>query len=264
MKTLLLFCLVTLATGAQASSPTSHTLTSAILQEQRDITVYQPQEYQTSDKRFAVLYLLDGGLNGDMVASMLARLTASEGANPHIIVAIHSTDRLRDYAPTVNQDPRGPLGQGGGGDKFLDFIANELMPFVDLQYRTSDQRILAGHSVGGLLVMHSFQSRPGLFQGHMAFSPAVWWGAQETRKAVEHYVVSEQAVGAYLYMNIGSEAGEMRAVYDALEYHIARNRSLNLTYRTDSHPYVGHDLTLAAGLFSALTGWHQYQQKRGM
>ncbi|KZN62841.1 hypothetical protein N473_18170 [Pseudoalteromonas luteoviolacea CPMOR-1] len=229
------------------------------------ITIALPASYAADTKKvYPVMYLLDGELNGELVDSMLNRLYQSNGANEHIIVGITSRDRLRDFAPTVNKDPRGPVGAGGGGDKFLDFIEKELIPQVNKTYRTNNFNAVAGHSIAGLLVVHSFHSRPKLFQSHLAFSPAVWWGARETSKATKKYVTSKQPIKNYLYLNIGSEGGEMREVYNSLSQTILRNRNLDLELRLNEFNDDSHDFTMAAGLFNALTGLYQYQQQQGM
>lgn len=226
------------------------------------ITIQLPASYESSKaKRYPVLYLLDGESNDELVKGMLHRLHLSQGSNEHIIVGITSTNRLRDFAPTVNRDPRGPVGEGGGGDKFLDFIAFELIPAIDKKYRTNDHNVIAGHSVAGLLVIHSFHSRPDLFQAHLAFSPAVWWGKRETLEAAQHYVMSGDDVASYLYMNIGNEDGELREVYDAFAQTMSRNRSTDLVLQLEKFEHTGHDFTLAAGLYNALTGLYKYQQR---
>jgi len=230
-----------------------------------NITISLPSSYEVeTTKAYPVLYVLDGDLNGGLVSGMLQRLYSSKGSNEHIIVGITSQDRIRDFAPTVNKDPRGPVGAGGGGDQFLDFMEKELMPTISQRYRVSKFNVLAGHSIAGLLVMHSFHSRPTVFQGHLAFSPAVWWGARETSKATKQYVTSSQLTENYLYMDIGSEGGEMRQVYDSLAQTILRNRHVDLNVRFDEFEHESHDFTMAAGIYNALKGLYQYQQKQGL
>ena len=102
--------------------------------------------------------MLDGDLNGIMADGMIKRLHGSDGAYEHIVVGLESSDRLHDFAATVNRDPRGPVGQGGGGDAFLDYVENELMPAINGNYLTNGHNVIAGHSVGGLLVLYSLQS----------------------------------------------------------------------------------------------------------
>jgi predicted alpha/beta superfamily hydrolase len=114
------------------------------------------------------------------------------------------------------------------------------------------------------LVLHSFHTRPNLFQAHLAFSPAVWWGERATLKATQKYVLSNKDINSYLYMNIGSEGGEMRVVYDSLAQTISKNRTLGLSLRTDEFDYEGHGLTLAAGLYNAFKGLYKYQQSKGI
>lgn len=226
-----------------------------------DVTVTVPQSYDTdASKRYPVIYLLDGAVNQRMLNGMLQRLSLSDDAYEHIVVGIDTQDRINDFAPTVNMDPRGPVGQGGGGDNFLDFIEVELMPRINKEYRTTTFNILAGHSIAGLLVIHSFHSRPELFQAHLAFSPAVWWGERETLTSAQNYVLSKKGAESYLYMNIGSEAGEMRSVYDSFAKTILQNRSIELKLYLDESDHVAHDFTMASGLYNALSGLHQYQQ----
>ncbi|WP_240615595.1 alpha/beta hydrolase [Alteromonas facilis] len=266
MKTLvalMLFfsCVVVQAATFKSISPEP----AQIVTETPKVNVALPASYKINGtERYPVLYVLDGDLNAELVYRMLHRLHASSGAKEHIIVGIASENRLRDFAPTVNLDPRGPVGEGGGGDRFLDYMENVLIPHIDGQYRTNEFNVIAGHSVAGLLVVHSFHSRPELFQAHMAFSPAVWWGARETAIATEEYVVSDEPIQNFLYMDIGSENGEMREVYDSLAKTLLRNRNLDLTLQFDKFDHVQHDLTMAAGLFNALTGLNKYQHSVGM
>jgi predicted alpha/beta superfamily hydrolase len=97
-----------------------------------------------------------------------------------IIVAIPNTDRNRDLTPThVTHDYYGKAAPGfassGGGDNFLDFLQEELIPQIEAKYRTQPYRILVGHSLGGLLALHALQSRPQLFQAYLTMDPSIWW-----------------------------------------------------------------------------------------
>ncbi|WP_258544427.1 alpha/beta hydrolase [Alteromonas lipotrueae] len=229
------------------------------------VNVIVPQSYETeTSKEYPVIYLLDGTSNQNMLNGMLQRLHLSKGSYEHIIVSIDVEDRLDDFAPTVNMDPRGPVGKGGGGDQFLDFLEKELMPRINKKYRTSEFNSIAGHSVAGLLVIHSFHSRPKLFQSHLAFSPAVWWGARETAKSAQNYVLSNGGSENYLYMNIGSENGEMKSVYNSFAATLMKNHSIDLKLKLNEFDDVSHDFTMVAGLYNALSGLYQYQRGKGI
>ena len=42
-----------------------------------------------------------------------------------------------------------PFPTSGNADRFLEFVARELIPWTEKTYRTSELRVLAGHSAGG-------------------------------------------------------------------------------------------------------------------
>lgn len=266
MKIVFLVLVAFISTGVNASNFVSIEVPpSKIVSETPNIIVALPSSYESdTTKTYPVLFVLDGELNGELVNGMLHRLHLSNGSNEHIVVGVTSSNRLRDFAPTVNKDPRGPVGEGGGGDKFLDFMEKDLIPTINERYRTSNFNVLVGHSIAGLLVIHSFQSRPNVFQAHLAFSPAVWWGERETAEATKQYVATNKHIQNYLYMGMGSEGGEMRQVYDSLAQTILRNRNTDLNLRLDELEHEPHDFTMAAGLYNALKGLFQHQQKYGI
>ena len=222
------------------------------LNEERRILVKLPKDYSVdTDKKYPVIYLLGNVGDLPMLVGMLERLE-EQGAAPQTIVAvIENTDRTRDLTPTINNDPKGPIGQGGGGDKYLDFIEMELVPHMNKTFRTHDFKVVLGSSIGGLLVIHSLQTRPHLFQGHMAFSPAVWWGDRTTVKETKKFITDTKTLNNYLYMNIGEEGGDMRVVYDDFHEFLQRNKPDNFKLVTDAFDNVPHGLTAPAGLFNA-------------
>jgi predicted alpha/beta superfamily hydrolase len=254
---LIIAVLTTHFANASTIAASSDGLYSKILDEQRQIVIQLPQSYNNNQNlTYPVFYLLSGPGNLAHTAGTLDRLNRSGAAPEMIVVGIANTDRTRDFTPTVNTDPRGgAIGSGGGGDKFLDFIESELIPYIDKKYRTKSFKIFAGNSIGGLLVIHSLQSRPHLFQAHFAFSPAVWWSNRTTLTKTKAFFVDKHSKNAklqnFLYMNIGSEGGEMRQIYDQLASSIKQNSPELFTFKSESFENVPHSITSVAGLFNA-------------
>ena len=92
-----------------------------------------------------------------MMASIIES-QAFAGTMPEmILVGIQNTNRTRDLTPTKTE-----RANTGGGDKFLDFIEQEVLPLVEKNYRTEPFRVFAGHSLGGLAVVYTMLSRPHL------------------------------------------------------------------------------------------------------
>tara|TARA_R110002126_G_scaffold8953_7_gene41158 strand:+ start:302 stop:1492 length:1191 start_codon:yes stop_codon:yes gene_type:complete len=228
------------------------TFFSEALNENRTITVQLPKSYGTAPgKKYPVIYRLDGKGNIPLMSGVLERLQAADAAPEVIIVAIENTDRLRDFYPTVNQEPQGPVGIGGGAPKFLNFIEKELIPFVDKKYRTHNFKVIAGASAGGVFVLYALQTNPELFQAHLAYSAAVWWNYGASANSTKAFISKTKNVNNYLYMNIGEESGVMRERYDDLQHFIAANTPEGLMFINDEFDNVPHALTSAAGIFNA-------------
>jgi predicted alpha/beta superfamily hydrolase len=255
----IVFSVITSSVLAQQASDSNgeyklltDTLHSEVLDENRTITVQLPKSYGSApDKKYPVIYRLDGKGNIPLITAVLEKLQEANAAPEVIIVAIENTDRQRDLFPTINQEPQGPVGIGGGAPKFLSFIENELIPFVDNKYRTHNFKVLAGASAGGVFVLYALQTNPELFQAHLAYSAAVWWNYGATAKSTKAFMAKTKTLDNYLYMNIGEESGFMRERYDDLQNFISSNTPKGLTFISDKFDTVSHGLTSAAGIFNA-------------
>jgi len=233
----------------------THTIESSNLSEQRTVVVQLPKSYQTHpNKRYPVIYRLDGAGNLPLINAVLERLQQNDQAPEVIVVAIESTNRLRDFYPTVNKEPQGPVGEGGGAAKFLAFVEQELMPLVNKQYRTHDYRVIAGASAAGVFALYVMQADPELFQAHIAYSPAVWWNYGAPAKSLNTFVTKAKSINSYVYMNIGEEAGIMRERYDDMQQTMQNSKVQNLRFKSDAFAGVSHNLTSAAGAFNAYHG----------
>lgn len=157
---------------------------SKILKEDRRYMVYLPQSYYTTDaaeRRYPVVYLLDGGAHFNATTGIIHHLSSYTSAVRRIpemiVVALPNTRRTRDLTPTHTTS--GPYSEGSGGSEaFLRFISDELIPHIDSKYRTSPERTLAGHSLGGLFALCVFLEQPELFRNYIAIDPSLWWDNQ--------------------------------------------------------------------------------------
>ena len=125
---------------------------SSTLGEERPYWVSLPASYQETQyapRRYPVLYLLDGNTNfysaSGTVQFMSSGASGSIQIPELIIIAVLNIDRTRDLTPTHTlQRPEGDdpsLKNSGGGDAFLKFLNEELIPHIDRTYRTSPYRL---------------------------------------------------------------------------------------------------------------------------
>ena len=230
----------------------THTIKSAVLNEERIVVVQLPKSYQANpNKVYPVIYRLDGAGNIPLISAVMERLQNDNRAPEVIIVAIENTNRLRDLYPTVNKEPQGPVGEGGGAAKFLAFIEQELMPLINKSYRTHNYNVIAGASAAGVFALYTMQANPELFQAHIAYSPAVWWNYGASVKATKSFINKSKDLNNYIYINIGEEAGIMRERYNELQQALQSNNLQNLRFFSDAFDGVSHNLTSAAGSFNA-------------
>ena len=230
----------------------THTIKSAALNEQRTVVVQLPKSYQANpNKVYPVIYRLDGAGNIPLISAVMERLQNDNRAPEVIIVAIENTNRLRDLYPTVNKEPQGPVGEGGGAAKFLAFIEQELMPLINKSYRSHNFNVIAGASAAGVFALYTMQANPELFQAHIAYSPAVWWNYGAPVKAAKSFINKSKDLNNYVYINIGEEAGLMRERYNELQQALQSNSLVNLRFFSDAFNNVSHNLTSVAGSFNA-------------
>lgn len=184
---ILAFVLAAVASRAQTPAPQvslanteQRTLTSTKIGQRYELLVSLPADYAKSDQSYPVLYVLDGW-HFPLMAFMQNNIGVSKRMEPVIIVNVShggTSDtvlRGRDFTPT--RTPR--YANSGGAAAFLDFLEQELIPFVDRTWRTkpTDRGIL-GHSLGGLFAIYALEQRPALFQRIVAASPSLEWDSR--------------------------------------------------------------------------------------
>lgn len=222
------------------------TLSSAVLGETRAYLVHLPEGYADQpDQRYPVIYVLDGS-SQDLHTAASAALMARIGVLPGMIVVgipnVSGPGRQRDYTPPgMRQDLDEDDTRLGGGDRFLDFIETELVPAVEGEFRTNGRRELAGHSRGGLLVMHAFVSRPGQFAAFHAHSPALWRDDQAMVERLQAALAAGPGAPARLFLSLGEhENPRMAAAYEAAVAVLSDSAPPGLRWRAYRTPGADH------------------------
>lgn len=189
------------------------TLRSTINGVDYKLYVSLPNGYDPEAERYPVVYLLDADYSFAIGRNIVEHLSDRGHLTPAILVGIayagpeaYRRHRTRDYTPTHTLDGGyGPEYQAhsGGGPRFLQFISDELIPFIEDEYHAAERRVLVGHSYGGLFVTWSLLNDPSLFDGYIAVSPSLWYD--------DHWIFEEQSrrtdslrdVSARVYMTVG-------------------------------------------------------------
>ena len=145
----------------------------------RDFYLYVrlPLNYKDSSCDWPVVYVLDGGILFPMLAPLQFMLEIDERAPAVVMVGISygglgfSNGNLRstDYtAPSAEPE------YYGGASAYQDFLADELIPKIQADYRVDQtSSLILGQSLGGQFTLLTALERPELFGHYLAINPAI-------------------------------------------------------------------------------------------
>ncbi|WP_228853477.1 alpha/beta hydrolase-fold protein [Aegicerativicinus sediminis] len=181
-----------------------HIIQSTLLNEEREYWVNLPESYHKAElsyKKYPILMILDGNAHFKSISGMVNYMSTGYNGNlkipEMIVVAIQNVNRLRDFTPDKVVTIR--KNDSGGGEQFLSFLENELIPELERNYRTEPYRILFGHSLGGLLAVHTFLKAQTNFNAFIAVDPSFGtWDAETMDSKLES--VTDNSFRRFLYI----------------------------------------------------------------
>lgn len=188
---------------------TAEFIASEIVADSFFILVSVPDSYYSTQVRYPVLYVLDGDIAYGMAASIARYLQIGENIPEHIVVGIgygsltksSSKKRRRDYRPT----------ETGGAENFLKFLYQELIPYIDADYRTiPGDRAINGYSLGGLFGLYTFFTRPETFNNYIIGSPNLSWDDYSIFNYEKNSPEKIGDMNLNIFISIGSEESEER------------------------------------------------------
>jgi hypothetical protein len=159
----------------------SCTLYSSVLGANKTINIYLPEGYSdTRKQRYPVIYLPDGAMDEDFLhIAGLMQFSAMPWVRrlpPSILVGIVSEDRKKDFTfPTTVASEQQTFPTAGGSEAYINFLVQDLFPFIDQNFYTSKSRTIIGQSLGGLLATEILLTHPSFFSRYIIISPSLWW-----------------------------------------------------------------------------------------
>jgi uncharacterized protein len=234
------------------------------LKQSRSLTISKPEGYENGTDAYPVLYLLDGESNFEYTAPIVHYLADNERIPEMIVVGIHSGDTARRNhdltTPSQSKvDNRFSPGNGGA-DAFLSFISDELIPYVEKNYRTRPYRILVGHSFGGLFAIHTLMEKPKLFNAYIAIDPTVSWnnGAEIVR--ARRFLSNVQELQADVFVTAANAFGRtepgIKDLVAALDATRARGFRWNFEWMKDENHLSIPLPSTYYGLNWTFEGWY--------
>jgi enterochelin esterase family protein len=224
---------------------------SAILNNERDITVYTPPGYAKTGPRCSLLILFDRDRYNSKehveAPVILDNLLAAKKIPPTIAVLVGNVDRNKEL---------------GCHAPFADFLANELVPWVRGEYgvaKDPSRVIVAGSSFGGLAASYAAFKHPEVFGNVLSQSGSYWWeaGEEDEDEWLTRQFVAGQTVPVRFYLEVGlyetwiprqhapTQVSANRHFRDVLR---AKGYSVQYSEFSGAHDYLNWRCTLPRGL----------------
>jgi predicted alpha/beta superfamily hydrolase len=243
----------------QSSSPAEiqtskrHNVKSGFNDKTYQLIVSLPKKYAEQDTvHYPVLYVLDGKFSFTSMSSIREVLDLGKEIKDIIIVAIDDScitdtdwfaSRYNDFTPSsmpqadtvwskIMNIPEGKL-KSGGADRFLNTLEKEMIPYIECHYKTTADRGISGHSLGGLFAGYCLLKKPDLFRRYGINSPSFWWNNSEMLRNENFYASQHTVLTANVFFSVGgSEDPMMLAPFNAF------------TNSLKSHNYKGLSMTV--------------------
>ncbi len=274
IKKLLIFCSILLAFQSLVFAQTENvkplnigeirTIKSKILNEERTLNIYLPQKFDKT-KSYPIIYLLDGSMNEDFihVTGLVQFFNQMYSMPETIVVGIANVDRKRDFTfHTDLKDLQKDYPTTGHSDKFINFLDKELKPYIESNFKTTDN-YLFGQSLGGLLATEILLKKPELFNNYFIISPSLWWDDESLLKQAPQLLFKIKDIKKFIYISVGKGehpvmVKDAEDLFDVLKKSNKKNWTIEYKMmETDNHATILH-----RSLYEGLLKLFPYQEPK--
>lgn len=144
-------------------------INSKKLNTTRQISIVTPPSYEIDkEKKYPVIYILDGEYLLDPFNGTLQYANYFDDLPEVILVGIHQANNGERFNDTYSNDEGLP---NESCKNFYEFLASEVIPFIDKNYRTLSYKAIAGHDLtAGFLNFFLYKDSP-IFNAYIAICP---------------------------------------------------------------------------------------------
>jgi enterochelin esterase family protein len=173
-------------------------ISSSVLGNQRTLWIYTPPGYKASSDSYDLLLLFDGQAYRDVICAptTLDNLLADAQTPAFIMVLVD----IIDFGVRSQELPCSP--------RFADFVANELLPWIENDYRVASdpaRRIVGGFSLGGLAAAYFGLQYPDRIGKVLSQSGSFWWKPNDTLEhewLTHQFAIAEKA-SLHFWLDVG-------------------------------------------------------------
>lgn len=192
----------------------AHIIKSEITSTDYMIQILYPDNYDTS-KAYHTVYMLDA----DWYMDEMADVVRDKYAGEFILIAVGYNGKIkreRDFTFPADK----MLKDSGGGKGYIQFLHNELLPFIENELNIkSAERTFLGHSLGGYLGLYLMlqEEFPNPFENMILVSPSLFWSDAYLFELENQYANANNQLDINLYIAMGELEGlSMNTHFNAL------------------------------------------------
>lgn len=182
----------------------SHLIKSEATATDYMIQILYPDNYDVS-KAYPTVYMLDA----DWYMDEMVDVVRNQYARDFVLIAVGYNGKIkreRDFTFPADK----MLKHSGGGNDFIRFINNELLPFVEneLNIKSSEETFM-GHSLGGYLGLYLMlqEEFPNPFENIIVVSPSLFWSDGYLFELENQYANANNQLNVNLYIAMGELEG---------------------------------------------------------
>lgn len=226
-------------------------LDSKINEKHYKLYINLPANYnENTDKTYPVFYMLDGQWDFSTMVSIYGSMSYDGLVPDFIIVGIsyagdnptYGALRTNDFTPTILSR----VENSGDAKKFTTVLRNEIIPFIDKNYRTSpENRTLAGTSYAGLYTHYALFNSNNLFYNYIICNPSYWYDNGWVYKNEQRYYENNQTLNANVYLVSGSL--DAVSAHHSMVKQIISRRYQGLNFKNSIVKGFGHSSAKAEG-----------------
>ncbi len=204
-----------------------HVIKSEVLHSDRLLFIYLPDNYdKDTTKSYPVHYLTDAPISSNIYFDLLRLHGVMNYVPQCIVVGLSSNDRNYNLSPDQ------------GAAKYLEFIKNEAIPYIEKNYRTKSFKVLSGHSLGGDFVIYTMLKNPSLFNAYIAGSPGP---IEPIMKLLDkNELITSTLDYQFFYTSIGSLDNTDTTVFNKFKEKLKANITNPIDCNFDIHDGENH------------------------
>lgn len=156
-------------------------LYSRVLGEEKELYITLPPKYKERVHSYTVVFVLEAEYLFEVTSSIIKLIQERSKMPQSIVVGLaNGTYQKRNEMTFATH--------GGKTKAYLQFLKDELIPYIEKNYRANTHRTIIGLSPTNGLLFDAFWSAPNLFKGYIALATHWEWHPEKNVSMVDKFI----------------------------------------------------------------------------